>query len=80
MSNDITDASFPNIYIVGPNLVQNQLLALCFEKELKVECTCQTDLTVKDIIDTTPERMRVFLLDCFKLETAELEKCLQAAP
>lgn len=78
MPNDITDASFPNIYIVGPNLLQNQLLALCLEKELKVECTCQADLTVKDVIDTEPERMRVFLMDCFKRETVELDKCLEA--
>ena len=78
MLNDITDASFPNIYIVGPNLIQNRLLALCLEKEIKVECTCQTDLTVREIINTAPERMRVFLLDCFMRETAELHKCLQA--
>ena len=75
---DITDASLPKIYILGPSLVQNQLLALCLEKELKVECTCRTDLTIKETIDTTPESMHVFLLDCFKRETAELEKCLEA--
>jgi len=76
--NGNTDASFPNIYIVGPSLVQNQLLALFLEKELKVECTCQTDLSVKEIIDTAPERIRILLLDCYMRETAELQKCLQA--
>ena len=78
MPNGNTDRSFPNIFIVCPSLGQNQLLALFLEKELKVECTCQTDLTVKEIIDTAPERIRILLLDCCISETAELQKCLQA--
>ena len=78
MQHDITDASFPIIYIVGPNLLQNQLLALCLEKELRVKCTCLADLTVEDIGDKAPERVCVLLLDCFKRKTAEAEKCLEA--
>ena len=78
MQHDITDVSYPIIYIVGPNLLQNQLLALCLENELEVECSCLADLTVEDISDTAPERVCVLLLDCFKRKTAEMEKCLEA--
>jgi LuxR family transcriptional regulator of csgAB operon len=76
--NGNTDASFPNIYIVGPSLVQNQLLALFLEKKLTVACTCQTDLCVKEIIDTAPEGILILLLDCCISETAEFQKCLPA--
>jgi DNA-binding NarL/FixJ family response regulator len=80
MPHDSSDASFPNIYIVGPSLLHNQLLALCLEKELQVECTCLPDVAVQDkeIIETKPERVRIFLLDCSRRETAELEKTLKA--
>jgi len=71
------DASFPIIYIVGSNLFQNKLLALCLEKELAVECNCRVELTIKDLIGTAPERVCVYLADCFKRETAALEKCLE---
>jgi LuxR family transcriptional regulator, positive regulator of biofilm formation len=71
------DASFPLIYIVGSNLLQNKLLALCLEKELTVECNCLVALTMKDLVATTPEKMCIYLLDCFKRETAALEKCLE---
>jgi len=75
---DITNESFPKIYIIGSSLVQNQLLALCLEKELKVECICQKNLTTKKIIKKAPERIRVLLLDCLKSETIALEKCLKS--
>ena len=77
MPKKLADAPIPNIYIVGPNFLKNQLLALWLGKELKVECACLTKLTVKDIFDKTPERMRVFLLDWQNLETTELDKCLE---
>ena len=77
MPHDFTDASFPIIYIVGSNLHQNQLLALCLEKELKVECICLEDRTVGDLIDAPPEKVRIFLLDCLGRDTAALQRCLE---
>ena len=74
MSHENDDASFPIIYIVGSNLLQNKLLALCLEKELTVECNCRVALTMKDLIGTAPERVCVYLVDCFKRETAALER------
>ena len=76
MPNVITAAFFPIIYIVGSNLLQNQLLALCLEKELKVECDCLDNRTVSDLLEAATERVCVFLLDCFKREAADMQKCL----
>ncbi len=77
MPHEKDDASFPIICIVGPNILQNKLLALCLEKELVVECKCRYALTMEDLIGTAPERVCVYLLDCFKRETAALEQCLE---
>jgi DNA-binding CsgD family transcriptional regulator len=77
MAKEIDDASFPVVYIVGPNLLQNQLLALCLEKELSVECICRVALTMQDLVGSAPERLCIYLLDCFKRETAALENCLE---
>lgn len=76
MPHENNDASFPIIYIVGSNLLQNKLLALCLEKELTAECKCRLALTMKDLIGRAPKRVCVYLVDCFKRETAVLEKCL----
>jgi DNA-binding NarL/FixJ family response regulator len=73
--NKTLDVSFPCIHIVGSNFNQNQLLALCLEKELKVECTCMAELTMQDLVAMQPEKVRVFLLDCANLDRAALEKC-----
>ena len=77
LPSSITDTC-PKIYIVGPSLLHSQLMALCMEKDLNVVCTCLVDLTPKNIIDTEPGKVRVFLLDCFRYETPELERCLSA--
>lgn len=77
MPRDTTSAFFPIIYIVGSNQTQNQLLALCLEKELTVECTCLDNRTVSDLIGAAPERVCVFLLDCCKRETAQLKEWLE---
>ena len=77
MQHDITDASLPIIYIVGPSLLQNQLLAQCLEEELNVECACLTDPAAQDMGDKSLGRVSVLLLDCFKRKTTETEKCLE---
>jgi DNA-binding NarL/FixJ family response regulator len=78
MAHESTDASSANIYIVGPSLLHNQLLASYLEKQLKVECTCIADLTTEDIRKTASDRVRLFLLDCSNWKTAELSKTLEA--
>jgi DNA-binding CsgD family transcriptional regulator len=34
------ELSLVKIYVIGPNMQQNNLLALCLEKEIKAECNC----------------------------------------
>ena len=77
VGHDINDASFPIIYIVGPNRLQNQLLALCLEKELKVECRCVGNCTFKEFADEASQGVGVYLLDCFKREPDDLQQCLE---
>jgi DNA-binding CsgD family transcriptional regulator len=75
---DSTDASdessFTKIYVVGPNLQQNKLLALCLEKELKAECECRKFLPLSAIAGKDRKRQVLYLYDCLECNSAEMEK------
>ena len=68
--------STTKIFISGPNLLQNTLLAECLNKELQVECACHPSLTLMDMVEKEPDRTCVCLFDCFYCKTEEIDKRL----
>jgi DNA-binding NarL/FixJ family response regulator len=71
-----TKNSTAKIFISGPNLLQNTLLAECLIKELQVECACHPNLTLMDMVEKEPDRTCVCLFDCFYSTTEEIDKRL----
>ena len=77
MPQESKSANFPQVYIIGPDALQNHMLALCIEKELAVECQCFCDLTTMECVVTEPGRTCILLLDCSGHDIAALDKKLE---
>ena len=75
---DTQEGSQPaaRVYIVGPNMPQNQLLCTCLSTSLQAVCSCHAELPETVQRGGADERPCIFLLDCLACEVEAIAKHL----
>lgn len=64
------------VSIVGPNRLQNTLLAHCLQEQCRVSIICCV-CSVAGIFDSMEDEQRVILFDCYAKELSIIEECRQ---
>lgn len=66
----------PEIFIVGPNMQNNQMLVFLLNFELPAVYTCRKELPLKHVADAAKDKSFVYLLDCMDLDAIHIRSYL----